>query len=182
MNDSRSILIVDDDTVFRSRLGKAFADRGFRVSTAANFDEALDLAQRARFDLATVDLRMEGKSGLEVVQELRKLQPDTRVLVLTGFGSIATAVEAIRLGATNYLSKPADFEEILSAFEVTSLAEFEETYQRPSLARKEWEYIHQQLTECGGNISETARRLGMHRRTLQRKLAKFPPEGPPPTS
>ncbi|MDH5491913.1 MAG: response regulator, partial [Myxococcales bacterium] len=126
---------------------------------------------------ALVDLRMPGRSGLELVQELHALDPTTKIVVLTGYGSIATAIEAVRLGATHYLTKPADVDEILAAFERRDLppGELPEVpAEAPSLARVEWEHINRVLTECGGNVSQAARRLGIHRRSLQRKLSKYP--------
>jgi len=121
-----------------------------------------------------VDLRMPGGSGLDLLRELRKHDPHTRVLVLTGYGSIATAVEAVRDGAVGYLPKPADADEILAALNGTHTAKAAGV-ETPSLARAEWEHIQRVLTDCGGNISEAARRLGIHRRSLQRKLHKYPP-------
>jgi len=123
-------------------------------------------------------LRMPGKSGLEVVKEAKKIHPDMAIVVLTGYGSIATATEAIRLGADSYLPKPADVDEILCAF--SGAAELEplgrdNDFETPSLARAEWEHINRVLTDCNGNISEAAKRLGLHRRTLQRKLYKYAP-------
>jgi two-component system response regulator RegA len=175
-----SILVVDDSRLFRERLGQAFRDRGFVVAVAAGFDEAMQQARLARPRLAVVDLRMPGRSGLELVRELMQLDPSMRVLVLSGFGSIATAVDAIKLGAVNFLPKPADVDEILAAFERSDVALPAETTcelsDAPSLARAEWEHIHRVLADCDGNISETARRLGIHRRSLQRKLRKRAPQ------
>jgi len=174
-----SILIVDDDEVFRTRLARAFADRDFETHTASNFDEAVSLAKVDSPEFAAVDLRMPGQSGLELVQALHEIDPATKVVVLTGYGSIATAIDAIRLGATYYLPKPADADDILAAFaraEAPPLDPPEPEYgQAPSLARAEWEHINRVLSDCGGNISEAARRLRIHRRSLQRKLQKYPP-------
>ncbi len=175
---STSILIVDDDRFFRERLARAFRDRGFDVRTAADYDEAVRHAGEDSPEMAVVDLRMPGRSGLELVRDLHEIDPHTRVLVLTGYGSIATAIEALRLGAMNYLQKPADVDDILAAFEkgdAPPLSTTETDYVAPSLARAEWEHINRVLTDCGGNVSEAARRLGIHRRSLQRKLQKFPP-------
>jgi len=125
-----------------------------------------------------VDLKMPGPSGLELVAALKAIDPTTNVVVVTGYGSIATALEAVRLGATHYLTKPCDADEILAAFDrgAEPLREPSATseIEAPSLARAEWEHIHRVLTDCGGNISEAARRLGLHRRSLQRKIAKYP--------
>jgi two-component system response regulator RegA len=175
--DSVSVLVVDDDEVFRHRLARALSERGLEVSTAGDFVSAVAAARADPPELAIVDLRMPGRSGLELVQELRKLDPATRILVLTGYGSIATAVEAIKLGAVHYLSKPADADEILAALggvEAT-LPGQAAAVSTPTLARAEWEHINRVLADCVGNISEAARRLGLHRRSLQRKLAKYPP-------
>jgi two-component system response regulator RegA len=172
------LLLVDDSPAFRERLARAFRERGFQVRTAGSYDEALLLSRETPADLAVVDLRMPGRSGLDLVRDLKKLRPATRVLVLTGFGSIATAVDAIRLGAANYLSKPASADDILAAFARAEAgqAEAPEAADPPSLARVEWEHIHRVLADSGGNISEAARRLGIHRRSLQRKLRKLAPE------
>lgn len=173
-----SLLIVDDDRVFRERLARAFRDRGFDVRTAGGAEEAMTLARDDPPELALVDLRMPGRTGLELLRELLALDPTTKVVMLTGWGSIATAVEAVRLGATNYLAKPADADDVLAAFargDAPPLEPLPATYEAPSLARAEWEHINRVLSDCGGNISEAARRLRIHRRSLQRKLQKYPP-------
>jgi two-component system response regulator RegA len=147
------------------------------VTTAANGDEAKAIATVLQPDLAVVDLRMPGMDGLSVLQELLAIRSTTRVLVLTGYGSIATAVKAIKLGAVNYLPKPVNADEILAVFagrEGTSLLDSKTGSETPSLDRVEWEHIQRILEECGGNVSETARQLGIPRRTLQRKLRKRP--------
>lgn len=176
---AKSILLVDDSIVLRDRLGLAFQERGFDVSVAGNGDEAIACFSKAPTDLAVLDLRMPGSPGLVLLQELRKISPATKFLILSGFGSIATAIEAIRLGATNFLPKPADADDILNAFargdaEVDA-PDAEEDIPVPTLAQAEWEHIHRILADCGGNISEAARRLGIHRRSLQRKLRKRAP-------
>jgi len=176
--DSQSVLIVDDDPIFRQRLGRAFVDRGYDVRTAADVEEALARARDDSPEIAIVDLRMPGQSGLELIPELHRIDPATKIVVLTGYGSIATAVEAMRLGATNYLPKPADADDVLAAVargEAPPLQPPPSEHSVPSLARAEWEHINRVLSDCGGNISEAARRLGIHRRSLQRKLQKFPP-------
>ncbi|HZI05677.1 MAG TPA: response regulator, partial [Archangium sp.] len=139
--------------------------------------EALALATKDSPELAVVDLRMPGRGGLELVRALHALDASTRIIVLTGYGSIATAVEAVKLGAFNYLPKPADVDDLLLAFTrgPGEAAQVTEDFQPPTLARAEWEHIQRVLTDCGGNISEAARRLGLHRRSLQRKLPKYPP-------
>jgi two-component system, response regulator RegA len=176
---ARRLLLVDDSFAFRERLARAFRERGFEVRTAGNYDEAMEKAPEFQPELAVVDLRMPGPSGLELLRDLKKQNEAIRVLVLTGFGSIATAIDAVRLGATNYLPKPADADDILAAFQrgdgdVSTTPET--VHEVPSLARAEWEHIHRVLADCGGNISEAARRLGIHRRSLQRKLRKRAPE------
>jgi two-component system response regulator RegA len=175
-----SILIVDDDEVLRKRLGRAFTERGYDTRCAADFNEAMALAQVDSPELAVVDLRMTGRSGLELVRALRDLDTSTKIVVLTGYGSIATAVDAMRLGATSYLPKPADVDDILMAFsrgERPPLDPPPAPHAVPSLARAEWEHINRVLSDCGNNISEAARRLSIHRRSLQRKLQKYPPLG-----
>jgi two-component system, response regulator RegA len=170
-----SILIVDDDGPLRSRLARAFADRGFDVVEAADHAEALAVAGSRKLARAVVDLRMPGPSGLAVVQDLLGVQSDLQIVVVTGYGSIATAVEAMRLGAHDYLTKPANADQILAAFDADPEAPpSEPEYDVPSLAKVEREHIERVLQECNGNISKAARKLGMHRRTLQYKLAKFP--------
>jgi len=176
---ARSVLIVEDDEALRRRLARAFRDRGWEAREASSADEALDLARGETPECAVVDLRMPGPSGLDVVRELKALDPATAVVVLTGYGSIATAVEALRLGAAHYLTKPADVDEIIAGFAGAAggMAEARaggDDAPVPSLARVEWEHIHRVLSDCGGNISKAARLLGVHRRSLQRKLAKYP--------
>lgn len=175
--DAQTLLLVDDDDVFRRRLARAFAERGFEVREAADGGAALALARAESPELAVVDLRMPGAGGLEVVRGLHEIDPTTRIVVLTGYGSIATAVEAMRLGATHYVAKPADADDLLAAFaraDRPADAEPDAEPVVPSLARVEWEHIHRVLTDCGGNVSRAARLLGLHRRSLQRKLAKYP--------
>jgi two-component system response regulator RegA len=176
-----SLLIVEDDAVLRARLARAFRARGFEVREAGDAAGALAAAHEDPPELSVVDMRLGDASGFEVVRGLRDLDPTTSIVVLTGYGSIATALEAVRLGATHYLTKPADVDEILAAF-----ARGRQPLDReasgagpgpastPTLARVEWEHINRVLADCGGNISQAARLLGIHRRSLQRKLAKFP--------
>ena len=177
--EATTLLLVDDDQVFRERMARAFRDRGFDVRTAGDVEQAVAVARTESPELAVVDLRMPGRSGLELVRELLAIDAATKIVVLTGYGSIATAIDANRLGATYYLPKPADVDDILAAFtrdEVRSSTASETTAPAaPSLARAEWEHINRVLADCDGNVSEAARRLGMHRRSLQRKLQKYPP-------
>lgn len=171
------ILLVDDDERLRERLGRALRDRGYSVRTAPGPAEALALQAEEPAALAVIDLRMPGGSGLELLGNLLETDPRLRVVVLTGYGSIATAVEAVRLGAVSYLQKPADADMVLAAFERAAADPGTEApdYEPPSLARAEWEHIQRVLEDCGGNVSKAARKLGLHRRTLQRKLQKYPP-------
>jgi two-component system response regulator RegA len=173
-----TFLIVDDDRVLRDRLARALRDRGHDVATASGAREAMRVAGALRPERAVVDLRMPDGSGLELVRDLRALDAGIEIVVLTGYGSVATAIEAIRLGAIYYLHKPAHADDILGAFSRGSappLGYPESEHSTPSLARLEWEHINRVLADCGGNVSEAARRLGLHRRSLQRKLQKFPP-------
>jgi two-component system, response regulator RegA len=174
---SRSILLVDDDATFRARLARAFAERGLAVREAAGEQTALALARAESPELAVVDLRIADGDGLAVVRALRAIDPTTNVVVLTGYGSIATALAAVRHGATHYLTKPADADDLLAAFaraDASLAAEAAAERTAPTLARVEWEHIQRVLADSSGNVSEAARRLGIHRRSLQRKLAKFP--------
>lgn len=171
MTDGRSLLIVDDDAAFRGRLVRAMCDRGFEATGVADYSSAMDAARAETPELALVDLRLPGESGLAVVRALKALDASTVVVVLTGYGSIATAVESIKLGAAGYLTKPADADQIVSAFDGTQPVD---DVQTPTLARVEWEHIQRVLADCGGNVSQAARTLGIHRRSLQRKLAKRP--------
>src|SRR6056297_2399260 len=178
---AESILLVDDTYVLRERMSMAMEQRGFRVETAGNFDEAVEIFRRRPTELAVLDLRMPGRSGLELLRKLLQLQPSTRIIILSGFGSIPASIDAVRAGAVNFLSKPADADDILSAFvrgDAPSVPDGALAFPAPSLARNEWEHIHRVLSDCGGNISEAARRLGIHRRSLQRKLRKRAPEDP----
>ena len=171
---SRTLLVVDDDGPFRTRLARALGDRGLSVTATASYDEAVAAAETESPELALVDLRLPGKSGLEVVRRLKELDGTTTIVVLTGYGSIATAVESLRLGATTYLTKPVDADQILAAFHGEPHDAAGPTRQAPSLARVEWEHIHRVLADCDNNISQAARVLGIHRRSLQRKLSKHP--------
>lgn len=174
-----SILLVDDETLFRERLGRAFAKREYAVFLAADYDEAMQIISTERPQMAVVDMRMPGKSGLELIRDGLQVHPEMQVVVLTGYGSIATATEAVKLGARSYLPKPADVDDIINAFSQNTeldVGQTEPEFQAPSLARLEWEHINRVLHDCKGNISAAAKRLGLHRRTLQRKLNKFPPD------
>jgi two-component system response regulator RegA len=174
---SASMLLVDDEEVFRGRLARALRERGLEVVEAGDHAGATAAVAAHPLTYALVDLRLPSGSGLDVVRTIKRERPHTAVVVLTGYGSIATALEAVRLGAMHYLTKPASVDDILAGFAPSPVpgqrgngAE----HDVPSLDRVEWEHINRVLTDCNGNVSEAARRLGIHRRSLQRKLAKYP--------
>ena len=172
---SPRLLLVDDDAVFVEVLARALAKRGFEVETSGDFENALAVIARRRHDFAVVDLKMPGGSGLALVENLKQRNAGIRIVVLTGFASVATAVEAIKLGATHYLPKPADADEIVAAFGREQGNSGARVSSHPlSVERLEWEHIQKILSENTGNVSATARALNMHRRTLQRKLGKKP--------
>ncbi len=178
MTDTRRILVIDDDPVFNRVLCRALKGRGLNVVGAQSAGEALALIPTVHAERAVLDLNIAGTSGLTLIAPLLAAHPDCRIVVLTGYASIATAVEAIKLGATHYLAKPTDVDAILAAFEATSpQADFRPPSQPLSVDRLEWEHIQRVLKEHDGNISSTARALRMHRRTLQRKLMKRPVRG-----
>lgn len=170
------LLVVDDDDVYRERLIRAFRRRRWEAHGAPNAEAALEIAREVDPAYAIVDLRMPGGSGLDLVRSLKELRPTMNVVVVTGYGSIATAVEAVRRGATDFVPKPADLEDLLLAFTKSSAPEARPllAHEPPSLARTEWEHIQRVLADCGGNISRAARALGIPRKSLQRKLAKYP--------
>ena len=169
-------LVVDDDDRLRERLARALVDRGYRAVTADGPAMALERIAAEVPTHAILDLRMPGGSGLDLIQPMLEGAPDLKIVMLTGYGSIATAVESMRLGVVNVLGKPADADMILAAFDVgASESDEPPDYEPPSLARAEWELINRVLEDCDGNISVAARKLGLHRRTLQRKLQKYPP-------
>ena len=193
------MLVVDDDEIFRNRLMRALNNRGLSTVGAGDAAEAERVAREQKPHWASVDLRMPGRGGLELVRRLHQMDPEMLVVVLTGYGTISTAVEAVRAGAADYLTKPVDTDQILASFERAAEDDVGPTdadgtpghgshppldgipqvspaeAQTPSLARVEWDYIHRVLSDCGGNISQAARKLGIHRRSLQRKLQKLPP-------
>lgn len=173
-NEQASLLLVDDDATFCQVLSHALEKRGFAVTTANSVEEAIPIAQANPPEYAVLDLKMNGASGLTLVHALHELDPATRIVILTGYSSIATAVEAIKLGATQYLAKPANADEIVAAFGHSARPDAPLSSAPPSVDRLEWEHIHRVLQEHQGNVSATARALNMHRRTLQRKLSKRP--------
>ena len=173
--EKATLLLVDDDQDFLNALEPAMRKRGFLVSLANSAESAFELAKNDPPEFAVVDLKMSGNSGLVLVRQLASLNAGTRIVVLTGFASVTTAVEAIKLGATHYLAKPVDADEIVAAFgKQTGDDEVELASNPLPIERLEWEHIQRVLAEHDGNISATARSLNMHRRTLQRKLNKHP--------
>jgi two-component system response regulator RegA len=170
-----SLLILDDDAVFRTRLGKALEQRGFRPTLAATLSEAIAIIEAAPPAFAVLDLRLNDGSGLTLVQALREARPECRIIMLTGYGNIASAVQAVKAGAVDYLAKPADADDVVRA--LLTLGSAAQPPDSPMSAdRVRWEHIQRVYELCGQNISETARRLNMHRRTLQRILAKRAPQ------
>lgn len=168
------LLVIDDDPVFTQVLARALMKRGLEVEQAHDAEQALAAVEAFQPDRATLDLKMIDESGLHLLPELLNRHPAMSVVVLTGYSSIATAVQAMKLGASNYLCKPANAEEVLAAFTEQPIADVDIEETPVSVNRLEWEHIQKVLEEQGGNISATARALGMHRRTLQRKLQKRP--------
>lgn len=174
------ILLVEDDEVFARVISRALGNREYEVSHAADLDSAQELVAENHFAYAILDLNLGGETSLSLIGTLKKSNPEIRILILTGYASIATAVEAIKLGADNYLAKPADTDEILAALLVGDARESSSepgdssSMEPMSVRRLEWEHIQKVLQENDGNISATARQLKMHRRTLQRKLQKRP--------
>lgn len=166
------LLLVDDDEFLRERLALSLSRRNYSVKTAGDSAQALLIAGEWQPDFALVDLKMPGESGLVLVRQLKESMPTIRIVVLTGYGSIASALEAVRQGAADYLTKPADADQIIAAFLGQCTAQ---AVSAPSLDRVEWEHLQRVLTDCGQNITRTARVLGIDRRSLQRKLAKHPP-------
>lgn len=176
------MLVVDDDEILRSRLKRAMQRRGFIVFEGDCHETALEMAQEYLPEYAVLDLRMPGKSGIDLLKDLKRVLPDLKAVMLTGYGSIANAVEATKLGAVNYMTKPADADEICRALGLDApapppMTEDEEVdgYSTQSLAEAQWEHIQRVLADCNGNISQAARQLDIPRRTLQRKLKKLAP-------
>jgi two-component system, response regulator RegA len=171
-----TLLLVDDDEAFVKRLARAMEKRGFRPETAESVAAGKDAAQARPPAYAVVDLRLEDGNGLDVVETLRARRPDCRIVVLTGYGAIATAVAAVKIGATDYLSKPADADDVMQALLSRGDALPPPPENPMSADRVRWEHIQRVHEMCDRNVSETARRLNMHRRTLQRILAKRSPK------
>jgi two-component system response regulator RegA len=177
LTQGASILVVDDDDIFCGVLTRALERRGLKVAAARSVAEAQQLAETLRPEYAVVDLRIGSESGLGLIRRLAEMTPPAKSIVLTGYGSIATAVEAIKLGAVHYLTKPVEVDEILAALQGEAGAPVQAPAEQPkplSVRRAEWEHIQRVLSNHGGNISAAARALGIHRRTLQRKLRKRP--------
>ena len=173
--EDRSLLIVDDDKPFLTRLARAMENRGFKVRAASSVAEGLAFIAEAPPAFAVIDMRLTDGSGLDVISELKASRPDARGIILTGYGNIVTAVTAVKLGAFDYLAKPADADEIFAALMATRHDTAEVPENPMSADRVRWEHIQRIYELCGRNVSETARRLNMHRRTLQRILAKRAP-------
>ncbi len=173
---TRSLLLVDDDKVWLERLARAMKRRGYDVYTAGSVAEATVTAVRVRPAYAVIDLRLEDGSGLDIVQEVRAMRPDGRIVMLTGYGNIATSVAAVKMGAVDYLAKPADADDIEAALLVTEGSKPPPPQHPMSADRVRWEHIQRVYELCDRNVSETARRLKMQRRTLQRILAKHSPK------
>jgi len=172
--DDRSLLVLDDDSALRTRLGRALESRGFEVTTAASIAEAQAALGERVPAFAVLDMRLEDGNGLKIVEAIRERRDDARIIMLTGYGAIATAVAAVKAGAVDYLQKPADADDVVKALLATGDAP--EPPDNPMSAdRVRWEHIQRVYELCDHNVSETARRLGMHRRTLQRILAKRAP-------
>ena len=171
----RSVLIVEDDRSFLQRLAKAMESRGFAVTTAESVTEGLLQVERAAPAFAVVDMRLADGNGLDVISALKRRRPDARGIILTGYGNIATAVNAVKLGAVDYLAKPVDADDVVASLLAQDSTTIEPPENPMSADRVRWEHIQRIYELCGRNVSETARRLNMHRRTLQRILAKRAP-------
>ncbi|PKQ07204.1 MAG: two-component system response regulator [Alphaproteobacteria bacterium HGW-Alphaproteobacteria-12] len=172
----RTLLLVDDDVPFLTRLARAMENRGFDVATASTVKEGKELARTKKPSFAVVDMRLEDGNGLDVVAAIEEARPDARIVVLTGYGNIATAVTAVKLGAVDYLAKPSDADAIEAALLATGGDKADPPENPMSADRVRWEHIQRVYELCDRNVSETARRLNMHRRTLQRILAKRAPK------
>lgn len=180
--DTPRLLVVDDDARLRARLLQAILERGVDAAGASTVTEALALVREQSWSAAIVDLRLPDGSGIEVVKAIKQEHPEARIVMFTGYGSIPTAVESAHAGVVHYLTKPASVDELFAALGlVPTAADWPDnacdSFRVPSLARVEWEHIHRVLAECDGNVSQAARLLNMHRRSLQRRLQKPPLEG-----
>jgi two-component system response regulator RegA len=173
--NQRSLLIVDDDKPFLQRLAGAMQSRGFTVTTAESVAEGLQQVEQAPPAFAVVDMRLGDRNGLDVISALKRVRPDARGIILTGYGNIATAVTAVKLGAVDYLAKPVDADDVVAALLAQDNNKIDPPVNPMSADRVRWEHIQRIYELCSRNVSETARRLNMHRRTLQRILAKRAP-------
>ena len=173
--EDKSLLILDDDDPFRSRLARAMGKKGFQVIEAKNVEEGLKIANNTPTNFAVVDLRLEDGSGLEVVKALNKFKKDSRIVMLTGYGNLPTAVAAVKAGAIDYIAKPVDADDVEDALLASPESKAKPPENPMSADRVKWEHIHRVFELCNRNVSETARRLKMHRRTLQRILSKRSP-------
>ena len=173
--DGPMLLLVDDDAPLRRSLQRAMERRGFQVFSAESVQAGLALAHTVKPEYAVIDLRLEDGSGLDLVRKLRELHPRARIVILTGYGNIATAVAAVKAGAVDYLAKPADADEVINALLASGAGLPPPPCNPMSADRVRWEHIQRVFEQCNRNVSETARRLNMHRRTLQRILAKRAP-------
>ena len=176
MPGDRSLLIVEDDKSFLQRLARAMEGRGFTVTTAESVADGLTQLETTSPAFAVVDMRLEDGNGLDVISALKRRRPDARAIILTGYGNIATAVNAVKLGAVDYLSKPVDADDVVAALLALEGRRAEPPENPMSADRVRWEHIQRIYELCGRNVSQTARRLNMHRRTLQRFLAKHAPK------
>jgi len=174
--EDKSLLILDDDDPFRSRLARAMEKKGFLTTEAKSVEEGLRIAGKTPTNFAVVDLRLEDGSGLEVVKALHKFKKDCRIVMLTGYGNLPTAVAAVKAGAIDYIAKPVDADDVEAALLASPESKAKPPENPMSADRVKWEHIHRVFELCNRNVSETARRLKMHRRTLQRILSKRSPK------
>jgi len=173
--EDKSLLILDDDDPFRNRLARAMEKKGFQVKEAKSVEEGLKIAESAPTNFALIDLRLEDGSGLEVVKAIHKSKKDSRIVMLTGYGNLPTAVAAVKAGAIDYIAKPVDADDVEAALLASPESKAKPPENPMSADRVKWEHIHRVFELCNRNVSETARRLKMHRRTLQRILSKRSP-------
>ncbi|OUX53911.1 MAG: two-component system response regulator [Pelagibacteraceae bacterium TMED287] len=173
--EDKTLIIVDDDDPFRNRLSRAMEKKGFRVKEAKTVEKALEIIRTEAIAFAVVDLRLETGNGLDVVKELSKLKKNSRIVMLTGYGNLPTAVAAIKAGAIDYMAKPVDADDVEAALLASPESKAKPPENPMSADRVKWEHIHRVFELCNRNVSETARRLKMHRRTLQRILSKRSP-------
>ena len=180
MTEKRTVLVIDDDEVFCQLVQRGLGKHDYHVITAHNEQDALTTARSSQIDFILLDLRLGNDSGLQLIEPLLSIHDNSKIIVMTGYASLATAVQAIKLGAVNYIAKPIDIPALVGVLEnpdsPENISQQENTEHPTSLKRLEWEHIQRVLTENDGNISATARQLNMHRRTLQRKLQKKPAE------